>query len=179
MYAEVILPLPLYGTYTYAVPDDMIQQIRVGARVLVPFGKKKTYTGLVESTHNNAPAGYDIKSILILLDEAPIINYPQLNHWKWIADYYLCSIGDVFKAALPTCLKPESETFVTLNDDFEAPEGFKMTERQAEIIGILQQSGRKRISELENATGHKNITAVISRMLDASIINIDEKIIQK
>ncbi|MDE6792830.1 MAG: primosomal protein N', partial [Muribaculaceae bacterium] len=177
MFAEVLLPLPLYSTFTYSIPEEMENDIQAGSRVLVQFGKKKYYTGIVEFTHSTPPAGYEVKPVMALLDASPIVRYPQLKLWHWIADYYLCAPGEVFKAAIPTGLKPESETFVSLNPDYEpdADKNFKLTERQAVIIQILQEKKRSKISEIENESGIKNATAVLNPLLEEGIVEIDEK----
>lgn len=178
-YAEVILPLPLYSTFTYAVPDDMEAQIERGMRVLVQFGRKKFYTGIVEHLHSNTPEGYEAKAIMALLDEKPVVRYPQIKFWRWIADYYLCSPGEVYKAAVPTGLKPESETFVSLNPDFESETGEKLTERQEIVLQLLAENKRMKISEIEAATKIKSVSAVISPLLDKRIVEIDEKLIDR
>ena len=98
-YADLILPLPLQGTFTYAVPASMQSAVRVGMRVLVPFGRSKTYLGIVARLHDERPQGYEVKSVAQLMDSEPIITPQQLQLWQWIADYYLAPIGDVYKAA--------------------------------------------------------------------------------
>ena len=117
LYAQVILPLPLYSFFTYSVPEEMEQSVTVGSRVLVQFGRKKFYTGLVAGFTLEPPGNFEIKPIMALLDEAPVVRYPQLKLWEWISEYYLCSQGDVYKAAVPTGLKPESESWISLNPD--------------------------------------------------------------
>ena len=107
-FVDVILPLPLYSTFTYRIPDIM-GDVKIGSRVLVPFGRKKYYTAIVVMVHNNEPKEYAVKEILSLLDETPILRHPQLKFWAWIADYYLCSQGEVYKAAVPAGLKVESK----------------------------------------------------------------------
>ncbi len=179
MFAEIILPLPLYSTFTYVIPEEMQHDLQKGSRVLVQFGKKKYYTGIVEHIHSEPPAGYDVKPIMALLDPTPIVRYPQLKLWHWIAEYYLCSPGEVFKAAVPTGLKPESETYVSLNDDFDMPEGIKLTENQAIIIQALQNKKRLKISEIESVTEIKNAPRVINSLMEAGIVEIDEKIVEK
>lgn len=179
MFAEIILPLPLYSTFTYAIPEEMERDLQKGSRVLVQFGKKKYYTGIVEHIHSRAPEGYDVKEIMALLDPAPIVRYPQLKLWHWIAEYYLCSPGEVYKAAVPTGLKPESETYISLNDDFEMPEGFKLTENQALIIQTLQEKKRLKISEIESSTGIKNTARVVNGLMANGIVEIDERIVEK
>lgn len=179
MYAEIILPLPLYSTFTYTIPSEMAESLKKGSRVLVQFGKKKYYTGIVEHIHSQAPVGYDVKEIMALLDPAPVVRYPQLKLWHWIAEYYLCSPGEVFKAAVPTGLKPESETFVSLNEDFEAPDGISLTEAQELVIRAIQEKKRLKISEIETATGIRNVARVINSLMEMNIIGIDEKVIEK
>lgn len=179
MFAEIILPLPLYSTFTYVIPEEMQHDLQKGSRVLVQFGKKKYYTGIVEHIHSEPPAGYDVKPIMALLDPTPIVRYPQLKLWHWIAEYYLCSPGEVFKAAVPTGLKPESETYVSLNDDFDMPEGIKLTENQALIIQALQNKKRLKISEIESVTVIKNAPRVINSLMEAGIVEIDEKVVEK
>ena len=104
-FADVILPVPLQGLFTYSLPPDLAERARAGSRVVVPFGTKKTQTGLIARLHDRAPEGIDVKSILELVDEEPVVIPSQLSLWQWIADYYLCSIGEVFKAALPGKMK--------------------------------------------------------------------------
>lgn len=178
MYAEIILPLPLIGTFTYEVDASTAPDIAVGSRVLVQFGPKKFYTGIVERLHNNAP-DYDVKPITALLDPKPIVRYPQLNLWNWISDYYLCTVGEVFKAALPTGLKPESETYVTLNDDFEAPEGVKLTERQAMVMMLIEEKRKIKVSDIESQLKLKSAAQTVSQLLDMGVVNVDEKLVEK
>lgn len=178
MFAEIILPLPLYSTFTYSIPLEYQSIIQVGSRVLVQFGKKKYYTGIVELIHSNAP-DYEVKTITSVLDTMPVVRYPQLKLWNWISDYYLCSIGEVYKAAVPTGLKPESETFITLNDDFETPDGVKLTEREAMIIMLLEEKKKLSLSDIDRELKFKNTAQIISRMLEMGIVLIDEKIVEK
>ncbi len=109
-YVELILPLPLPRFFTYSVPEEWVPDVKPGSRVVVPFGKKKFYTGIVRQVHSIKPEGFEVKPISIILDSAPILLPSQLKLWEWIASYYLCSIGDVMKAALPSGLKPEGDT---------------------------------------------------------------------
>ena len=124
-YADLILPLPLQGTFTYAVPASMQSAVRVGMRVLVPFGRSKTYLGIVARLHDERPQGYEVKSVAQLMDLEPIITPQQLQLWQWIADYYLAPIGDVYKAALPAGLKaedgyrPKTETYIRLTPAYQ------------------------------------------------------------
>jgi primosomal protein N' (replication factor Y) len=120
-YIGVIVPLPLVGTFTYAVPEEWESQVRVGVRVIVPFGKKKLYTAIVAVLHTHKPeAAYEFKEIICILDPQPILRFPQLKFWDWISAYYQAYLGDVFQAAIPSGLKLQSETLICINPDFEA-----------------------------------------------------------
>lgn len=178
MYAEIILPLPLYSTFTYNVPDNFLPYIQQGSRVLVQFGRKKFYTGIVSHTHFNTP-DYEVKDISDLLDEKPVLRYPQLNLWRWIADYYLCSQGDVMKAALPTGLKPESETFITLTADQDDSDGIMLTDRQTLIVDFIQSKGKTKISDIETELKIKNSTKIISSLLESGVVKIDEHLVER
>ena len=180
-FVDVILPLPLYSSYTYSVPSDLQESIQVGSRVLVQFGKKKYYTGIVEALHSNEPKGYDIKPVTAVLDPDPILRYPQLNFWKWISEYYLCSPGEVYKAAVPTGLKPESETRICLNPDYEPDENnpFRLSDHQSLLLMVMQEHKRLTLDELEGETGVRNIAKVLMPMLDAGILEVDERIAER
>lgn len=178
MYAEIILPLPLQSTFTYSVPEELKDLLQTGTRVLVQFGRKKYYTGIVSHLHNDRP-DYEVKEIAAVMDRKPVVRYPQLKLWRWIAEYYLCSEGDVMKAALPTGLKPESETFVTLNDDFEIPEGFTISDHQAVIMSLLQHKGRMRISDIQNELKIRNVTKLIGSLIEAEILTVAEQVVER
>ena len=121
-YADLILPVPLEGLFTYAVPEGMA--LEAGMRVVVGFGRSKTYVGLVARIHDRQPQGYEVKPIRQLLDKSPVVTDRQLKLWRWIADYYLSPIGDVYKAALPAGLKaeegykPKTETYIRLTEQY-------------------------------------------------------------
>ena len=143
MFADVILPVPLDGLFTYSVPQQLAGQVRVGVRVLVPFGRNKTYVGIVAKTHLQAPEGYQVKDILQVLDASPILLGQQLKLWQWISDYYMSPIGDVYKAALPAGLKaedgyrPKTETCLRLTPQFSS-------ERSQHIaIDMLQRAAKQ------------------------------------
>lgn len=143
MFADVILPVPLDGLFTYSVPQQLETQVRVGVRALVPFGRNKTYVGIVAKTHLQAPEGYQVKDILQVLDASPILLGQQLKLWQWISDYYMSPIGDVYKAALPAGLKaedgyrPKTETCLRLTPQFSS-------ERSQHIaIDMLQRAAKQ------------------------------------
>ena len=124
MFADIILPLPLDGVFTYSVPQSLEGQVIRGVRVLVPLGRNKTYVGIISEVHDKKPEGYQTKDILQVLDSCPILLDAQLHLWQWIADYYMSPIGEVFKAAFPAGLKaedgyrPRTETYIELSQKF-------------------------------------------------------------
>ena len=131
-FADIILPLAVKGIFTYQIPEDLTGKIFPGSRVLVQFGNKKLYSGIVYKISKNSPAAVNIRPVLRVLDPVPIVNEIQLKLWLWISEYYMCSVGEVMKAALPSdlCLegvttvpvqekyKPREETFIKLASDF-------------------------------------------------------------
>ena len=125
-YADVVLPLPLEGFFTYSIPESFLQEGLVGCRVVVPFGKTKTYVALVVRIHDTTPKGYKVKPLKQRIDQSPIVNALQLNLWTWISSYYLSAMGDIYKAALPSGLKaedgykPSTELYVALAPAFQS-----------------------------------------------------------
>lgn len=178
-FADVILPLPLRASFTYSVSAEDECRIDVGSRVFVQFGRKNYYTGIVEMLHNNKPEGYEVKEIMLVLDDNPIVRYPQLKFWNWISEYYLCAAGDVYKAAVPAGLKIESETYVSLNPDYEADENSRLTERMAMIVQLLDVNRRMRPIDIEKELGFRNVGQIVSKMLDLNILAVDERIVDK
>ncbi|HBJ76848.1 MAG TPA: primosomal protein N', partial [Porphyromonadaceae bacterium] len=114
---DVLLPLPLKNCFSYLVPKEMEEKVRVGKRVLVPFGKRKFYAGIIVNRSVLPLPKEGMKEILEVLDEYPVVTPIQLKFWTWIADYYLCTLGEVCKAALPSVLKLESESIVSFNEE--------------------------------------------------------------
>lgn len=131
-YADVILPLPLEGLFTYAVPPQTEGAVRPGVRVLVPFGRSKKYVGLVAAVHGESPTGYEVKPLVQVLDAEPIVTGLQYQLWQWIADYYMSPVGEVYKAALPSGLKaedgyrPKTELYVRLTAPFRTEQALHM-----------------------------------------------------
>lgn len=172
-YVDVILPLPLPKSFTYALPDEGADQVQPGCRVVVPFGRKKFYTAIVCNVHYYAPADYEVKEISTVLDASPILLPNQFKFWQWLADYYLCTQGDVYKAALPSGLKLESETIVEYNPDFEAEA--PLPEREQKILDRLSVEPEQSVTKLEKETGIKNILPVIKSLLDKEALFVKEE----
>ena len=174
-FAETLLPLAIPGTYTYRVPEGM--RLSIGMRVLVPFGRKKIFTGIISSLHDREPKGYDVKEILGTLDDKPVLRHPQLEFWQWIADYYLCTMGEVYKAAVPSGLKVESETTISVNPDYEESEPGQLTDRERVILDFTAQRGRVQIAEIAKATGFKTVERNVSHLLDLNALHVSERVI--
>lgn len=174
-FAETLLPLAIPGTYTYRVPEGM--RLSIGMRVLVPFGRKKIFTAIITSLHDKEPKGYDVKEILGTLDDKPIVRHPQLEFWQWIADYYLCSMGEVYKAAIPSGLKVESETTISVNPDFEESQPGQLTDRERVILDFTAQRGRVQIAEIAKATGFKTVERNVSHLLDLDALHVSERVV--
>jgi len=174
-YAEVLLPLAVVGTYTYAIPAGMT--LETGMRVLVPFGRKKIYTAIVTRIHDIKPTGYDVKEIFATLDDHPIVRHPQLKFWDWIADYYLCTTGEVYRAAVPTGLKVESETFVAVNPEFEEDASTPLTDRERALLDYAAQRDRTQIAELARITGFKGVERTVSHLLDYGAMLVSERVV--
>ena len=121
-FVDVIVPLPIASQYTYSLPESLEESVQPGCRVIVSFGPKKFHTAIVTKVHETAPEAYETKDISEVLDSRPVLLARQFSFWKWLADYYLCTLGDVYKAALPSGMKLESETLVEYNPDFVASE---------------------------------------------------------
>ena len=179
IFAEVILPLPLAATFTYRIPAHMAGKVTVGSRVVVPFGRKKLYTAIVCGLTPRIPEGFEIKEIVTLLDPYPILRHPQLRLWEWISEYYLSSIGDVMKAALPAGLKVESETFVEVNPDYEEPLESRLTEAEALLLQTVDHHGRLSVADLERRTGIASTTQIVARLVERGAMMISEKLVER
>ena len=120
LYCDVILPVPVEGTFTYLLPEALADCVGEGFRVVVPFGKSKLYSGIVVRKHSEPPAGnFELKAVVDVLDEQAMVLPRQLRLWQWMADYYMCPLGDVYKAAVPSGLRLESESTLAVNEDFD------------------------------------------------------------
>ena len=167
-FVDVILPLPLPRYFTYSLSEEWADEVQMGCRVVVPFGRKKYYTAIVRNVHYCEPADYEVKEVSTLLDAHPILLPEQFKFWEWLADYYLCTQGDVYKAALPSGLKLESETMVEYNPDFESE--VRLPEREQKILDLLSAEPEQCVTKLEKDSGLKNILSVIKSLLDKEAI---------
>ncbi len=178
-FADVILPLSLHKYYTYRIPAEWQDSLVVGSRVVVSFGRTRYYTAIVVRVHDDEPIEYDTKEISTLLDTAPLLHDNQLRFWEWIADYYLCAVGDVFKAAVPSGLKLESETQITINRDFIEKSDTPLREREIVLLSALETREKMSVQELERASGLRNILQVVRSLLEREAVIVSEEMRQR
>ncbi|RLD59442.1 MAG: primosomal protein N' [Bacteroidetes bacterium] len=173
-FADVILPIPIPQLFTYHIPQDLIDKIKPGKRVVVQFGNRKIYSALVKNIHNNKPTSYKTKDIVSVLDNEAIINDTQFKFWQWISEYYMCSLGEVYKAALPSGLKLESETKILPNINFSDFSNFSDNEEL--IFNALANKNVLTIKETNALTDRKNSLPIIKSLLDKKAIFVEEKL---
>ena len=174
-FIEVVLPLALTKNFTYQVSETEFYFIQKGMRVAVPFGRSKIYTALVIDKHNKPPQLYEAKEIHQILDEKPIVNEIQIRHWQWIASYYMCSLGEVFRSALPSGFVLESETLVAPNNIQEVDKT-ELKDDEFLILEALENHSSITLDEISKIIGKKTIFPVINKMLKSGIISLQEEI---
>lgn len=179
-YTDIILPVPLEATFTYHIPEGLQGRFSSGMRVIVPFGPRKFYTGIVDSVHQTKPEEFQIKDVASVLDTHPIIRNIQLRLWRWISEYYLCPIGDVMRAALPSGLKVENETTVECNPDMDADEAASvLSERELSVWQILDHKGKMNLQALAKETSLTSVGAVTNRMIEKGALIISERLVER
>ena len=177
-FIEVILPLALPKPFTYAVNEAEYAFIKPGMRVAVPFGKNKIYTGLVTALHQIPPQLYTAKDIHQILDDAPLVTATQLQHWQWIADYYMCSIGEVYKSAMPSGYLLESETIITARTDFN-PREINLSDEEYLVYEALQTQSALKVQEVTAILNKKSILPVLQRLMAKTAIVLQEEVSEK
>ncbi|WP_026777813.1 primosomal protein N' [Polaribacter sp. Hel_I_88] len=176
-YIDVILPIPIQKTFTYSVTNEEANFLKEGMRVAVSFGKTKMFTGLVFKIHENAPTLYEAKEIHQILDEQPLVNPIQLKHWQWISTYYMCSLGDVFRASLPSAFLLESETIVYKNEAFSNED--ILEDDEFLIFEALQHQSQLTIHQVVDILGKKKVMPTVNELIKKSAIYIKEQIYEQ
>lgn len=172
LYADVILPLALQATYIYSVPFEMEKMIQPGVRVVVSFGQRRLYSALVYRVHTEKPQVQQVKDILQVIDTTPIVLPSQYKLWEWLAEYYMCSLGEVMKAALPSGLKMESDTYIASGEFDE----IDLSDEEMTLIHLLGQKRKLTIQQLTQKSGLKHPMSVIKSMLERKLLFITEDI---
>jgi len=174
-FIEVVIPLSLPKTFTYKVSEAEYFFIKKGMRIAVPFGKNKIYSALAIDLHQNAPTLYEAKEIHQILDDKPIINEFQINHWFWIASYYMCNIGDVYRSALPSALLLESETIISQRNETIVDKK-QLSDDEFLIYEALQQQSSLKVQNIIAILNKKTVLPIIQKLIDKNIISLDEEI---
>lgn len=177
MLANFILPLAIEGTFTYRIPDEMASSAQVGMRALLPVGNK-IYTGVLQSflpQDIEDIKDFKLKDIVGFLDNEPIVNSQQLTLWQWLSDYYLCSVGEVMKLALPAVFKLESETRVQINSS-SAVNTEELSATQRNILNLLSDGKLHNMQELSKAVGIKSIAQAIKKLIEEDYVQTAEEV---
>lgn len=177
-FAQIILPLNLKGTFTYKVSEDLLPKLTLGMRVLVPFGGKKIYTGIVAEIHENEPETFLPKEIHSILDAEAIVPEEQLQFWKWLSKYYLCNIGEIYRFSFPSSLKLESETYLKRNLNKEI-DWEVLDANETYLLQALEVKTLVSLSEIEAFIPKKEIIKTVNTLIDEQYILIDEQIFEK
>jgi primosomal protein N' (replication factor Y) len=175
-YAQVVLPLAVEGTFTYRVPESILERVDIGSRVLVSFGKKRIYSAVVLALVPVPPEGITPKSILDVLDEIPVVIPHQLRLWEWMSAYYMCTLGEVMRAALPSGLRPESESRVRVNTAFS--EGALLDSNERLLFEVVKDQGELTLRELELVGISSNPLAIVKSLVEKGAVEINEFIRQ-
>ncbi len=175
LFADILLPLPLDGTFTYRVPYDWNDVLQVGHRVAVQFGRKKIYSGTVKEIHQNPPQKGIAKYILDILDEKPVVNTLQLKFWEWMANYYLAHEGDVMNAALPSAFRLASEGKVLLAPGF-TPDRNILSEFEYRVTEALLEKKKLTVDQLSKIVGYNKVLPLLKIMIDKKLVVMEEEL---
>ena len=177
-YVDVILPIPLDQLFCYEITVSEFDFVKPGSRVSVPFGKSRIITGVVSKLHQQRPLSYEVKPIHQIIDETPIVNEHQLSFWDWMSNYYMCGIGEVMKASIPSVLLIESETMISLNKNTEFIQN-DLSDDEFLIYEALLKATELSIHEISDILNKKNVFKIIQFLNDKQIVHIDEKLYSK
>lgn len=177
-FIDVILPIPLEKLFTYVVSDAEAALLRPGMRVAVPFGKSKIYTALVAKLHQTPPVAYEAKEIDQILDGIPVVTPIQLQFWQWLSHYYMCSIGEVFRAAIPSAMLLESETLILKNQKAIIDED-TLKDDEFLVFEALQHQSILRVGEIGDILGKKNVIPILNRLLQKGVIVLKEEVYEQ
>ena len=176
-FIDVILPLALPKTYTYSLAKDEAATLRPGFLVAVPFGKQKIYTAVVKRVHQVAPQTYEPKSIVMILDDAPVITPDQLKFWEWISEYYMCTQGEVLRASLPAALLIESQSSI-VKCEATQEQLDSLSDSQFLIYEALQKQNLT-LEEISKITDRKHVMPLIVDMIEKKVALIHQRLEEK
>ncbi len=176
-FVDVILPLKLKNSFTYLVSEKEFLFLKKGMRITVSFGKSKIYTALVLDIHQNKPFLYEAKPIDQILDESPVVTEIQLKTWQWIANYYMCTLGEVYKAALPSAMILESETIIMAHQNIQVISS-QLSDDEYLIYEALQTQTSFKIEEIIKILNKKNIFPTIQLLIEKNILYLNETLVE-
>nr|WP_298790373.1 primosomal protein N' [uncultured Allomuricauda sp.] len=177
-FLDIVLPIPLERLFTYRISPQEAEFIQKGMRVAVPFGKSKIYTALAYDVHQNAPEAYEAKEIYQVLDEKPLVNPFQFKHWEWIAQYYMCTLGEVVRSALPSAFLLESETLILLNKNKEVND-LELKDDEFLVYEALQHQSALKIAEISGIVDRKNVLPLVNRLVQKGVILQKEELYEQ
>lgn len=172
---DVILPLYIAKTYTYRVPLEWNDDVAVGKRVIVQFGRNRIYSAIVYRILSEAPAGYEAKYIMNVIDEQPVVDTQQLELWEWIADYYICYLGEVMQAALPAAMKMASETKIIASENTELDRSL-LTDKGYLVMEALDLAGELTVNDIIKILGQKTVFPLLKSLFEEGFVLISEEI---
>jgi len=179
-FIDVILPVPIPKLFTYRLPYELNNRVEIGQRVVVQFGSRKILTGIIGKIHQSPPTKYEARYILELLDDRPSINLQQLKLFQWIADYYMCTLGEVINVAIPSGLKLSSESKIQLHPNFSLDSSdYEYSEKEKTVINNLLTRETLTYPEVKELTGLQNIHNILKSLINKGVIIIFEEIIDK
>jgi primosomal protein N' (replication factor Y) len=172
LFAEVIIPLPLKGTFTYSIPESDRSKVIPGIRVIVQLGQKKLYSAIVKEIHANPPENFEAKSILTVLDEEALVSDTQLQFWSWISTYYMCTPGEVMNAALPGGLKLASETLIHLNNDFM--EFGRLDKQEDYLFEFIKEENISNLEEIRKSSFGNDGLRIAKKLIEKGALLTDQ-----
>lgn len=178
LFVDVIAPVPVKGTFSYRVPNELNGQVKVGQRVAIQFGPKKILSGIVARITEEVPKVDNIKYILGIIDENPIVSQQQLDFWQWMSDYYMCCIGEVMQAALPSALRLSSESMIELSPDYIL-DSQALNDYEYLIVEALQIQPKLSLSEVSKIVNYRKVMPLIKTMIEKHIIVMEEDLQDK
>lgn len=177
-FLDVVLPIPLERFFTYRLTAEQASFIKKGMRIAVPFGKSKIFTALAFEIHNKAPEVYEAKEIDQVLDNQPLVTESQFKHWQWIADYYMCTLGEVMRGALPGSFLLESETMVLPNKIEETDETL-LSDNEFLILEALRHQSSLKIDEISKIVDRKNVLPIVNQLVKKQVVVLNETLYEQ
>lgn len=179
-FVDLILPVPVEGLFTYRIPHDLSESIGVGFRVIAPFGSKRILTGVIRKIHNQPPSDYEAKAIYEVLDDTPTLNETQFKLLEWMANYYMCQIGEVFNVAVPSGLKLSSESLVQIHPEFSIESSeYEFSEKEHQVLRACSDDQSLSYDKIRELTNTKNIYSILKSLVRKDAIIIIESIKEK